>query len=183
MHAITETLVSLTSTLAMLEQQRADVLQEISAWSPDHSIYRPAPTAWSAVEVLDHLVRVEREILAATQRGIATPHPRRIRDRVRVAMLDWLFRSDRRVRAPTSVPAILPSSQADLATLRHEWAEVRHDLAQFLALLPHDYPDSGVFKHPVAGWMSIPQVLRFFWVHTHHHRFQLARLRIAESPS
>jgi hypothetical protein len=27
--------------------------------------------------------------------------------------------------------------------------------------------------------MRVPDVLRFFWVHAHHHAFQLARLRAA----
>lgn len=166
-------------TLSDLERQKADVLGDVGGWSPERRTYRPSPSSWSAVEVLDHLVRVEREILIAARQGLDAPHRRGIRDRLTVAMLDWLFRSDRRVRAPASVPAILPSTHADLASVSHEWNQVRGDVREFLTVLPSDRLDCGIFKHPVAGWMSMPQVLRFFWVHTHHHRFQLARLATA----
>jgi uncharacterized damage-inducible protein DinB len=169
-------------TLSILEQQKADVLADVSAWSVARLGYRPAPAAWSAVEVLDHIVRVEREILDVAQRGVVNPHRRGLRDRVGVAFIDWLFRSDRRVRVPTSVPEVLPTPDADLGTVRREWDAVRHDLASFLAPLTDHQLSDGVFRHPVAGWMNVPQMLRFFWVHTHHHGFQLARLRAASEP-
>lgn len=165
--------------LSTLEQQKGEVLAGVATWSPENLVYRPSPTAWSAVEVLDHLVRVEREILAAAQRGIVDLHRRGVRDRVRFALLDWLFRSDRRVRVPTSVPQVLPAPNADLGTVRRDWDTARRDLRGFLAPLTPDQLGAGVFRHPVAGWMSVPEILRFFWVHTHHHGFQLARLRAA----
>ena len=167
--------------LSTLEQQKDEVLADVSAWSAARLAYRPAPTAWSAAEVLDHLVRVEREILAAAEHGLVAPHRRGVRDRVGVALLDWLFRSDRRVRVPTSVPEVLPAQDADLVTVRREWDAARRDLGRFLAALTPGQRGAGVFRHPVAGWMSVPQVLQFFWVHTHHHGFQLARLRAGSS--
>ena len=164
-----------------LEQQKARLLADIDAWSPPQLTYRPTPAAWSAAEVLDHIVRVEREILAAAQRGLPTPHRRGASDRLRFILLDWLFRSDRRVRVPGSVPQVLPAPHADLGTVRREWDVARQELGSFLAPLTADQLSLGVFRHPVAGWMSVPQVLRFFWVHTHHHGYQLDRLRAAST--
>lgn len=168
-----------SDALRTLEQQKAELLSGVAEWSQDELAYRPAPAAWTAVEVLDHLVRVEREILSATQRGLAHPRRRRVRDRVGVAFIDWLFRTDWRVRVPGSVPEVLPAPDADLATVRRAWDDARRDLDRFLVPLTGDQLRVGVFQHPVAGWMSVPQVLRFFWVHSHHHGFQLARLRAA----
>jgi hypothetical protein len=39
-----------------------------------------------------------------------------------------LFRSERRVRVPTSVPEVLPSPNADLVTARRDWDIARRDL-------------------------------------------------------
>lgn len=167
------------ATLATLEHQKAALIAELAALPPAQRAYRPAPGQWSAVEVLDHLVRVEREILVAARRGVASPQRRGLRDRVGVALLDWLFRSDRRVRVPTSVPQVLPAAGADFATVCGEWGVARAELADFLAALSPQQLGGGIFRHPVAGWMNVGQVLRFFWVHTHHHRFQLDRLRAA----
>ncbi len=168
------------TTFAVLEQQRADLLATVGAW-PDGAIaFRPDRHAWSAAEVLDHLVRTERGVLAAAERGLTAPHRRGVRDRVSVLFIDRLFRSDRRVRVPASVAAaVIPDPGVDLGRVRRDWDAVREDLARFLAPLALGELAAGVFQHPVAGWMSVPQVLRFFWVHAHHHSFQLARLRAA----
>lgn len=130
--------------------------------------------------MLDHLVRSERGILVAAEQGLAAPHRRGPRDWAGNALVDWVFRSDRRVRVPASVAArVAPAPGADLAAVRADWDAGRRDLARFLAALRPGQGRGGVFRHPVAGWMGVPEVLRFFWVHAHHHTFQLARLRVA----
>jgi hypothetical protein len=115
-------------SLSALENQKAEILASLAAWPASQLTYRPTPTAWSAAEVLDHVVRVEREILAAALRGVVTPRRRGVRDRVGFVLLDWLFRSKRRVRVPTSVPEVLPSPNADLVTAerRSEADHARH---------------------------------------------------------
>lgn len=171
------------TTFDTLERQRVALLADIDGWPAAAVAYRSAPGTWTAVEVLDHLVRVERSILAAAVQGLAAPHRRGLRDRLGGALVDWVFRSDRRVRVPASAAAqVAPTAGADLASVRADWAAARRDLAAFLGTLPtvpHDQQRGGVFRHPVAGWMGVPEVLRFFWVHAHHHGFQLARLRAA----
>lgn len=170
----------MTTTLAALEHQRADLVAAVGAWPGAHVVFRPGPGAWSAVEVLDHLARTERAILATVRLGLDAPHPLGVRDRAGVWFLDWLFRSERRVRVPASAATVVgPDATADFAGVARAWAEGREDLAGFLAPLAPAQLTAGVFRHPVAGWMSVPQVLRFFWVHAHHHGYQLARLRAA----
>lgn len=168
------------TTFAVLEQQRTDLLRTVGAWPAADVAFRPTPGAWSAAAVLDHLVRTERGILAAAARGLDAPHPLGVRDRMGTWFLDRLFRSDRRVRIPASAAAgIGPDPEADLVRVTGEWDAARGDLARFLAPLTPSQGRAGVFRHPVGGWMSVSGVLRFFWVHAHHHGFQLARLRAA----
>ena len=168
------------TTFAVLEAQRIEMLADVARWPARLVAFRPRPDAWTAPEVLDHLVRTERGILTAAAAGLRTPHRRRIRDRIGVYLLDWLFRSDRRVRVPESVAAVVsPHAGADLRAVRRDWDDVRRDLSEFLAPLAAPDFSEAVFRHPVAGWMRVPDVLRFFWVHSHHHGFQLARLRAA----
>jgi hypothetical protein len=172
-------------TFSALETQRAALLTDVAGWPAAVLAYRPAPGAWSAPEVLHHLVRVERGILAEAERGLGAPHPRGLRDRLGCALLDRVCRSKRRVRMPASVAArVAPAPAAHLVVVRAEWDATRRDLARFLDRVPALRPDQqrgGVFRHPVAGWMGVPEVLRFFWAHAYHHAFQLARLR-ADAP-
>jgi len=129
--------------------------------------------------VLDHAVPVEREILIAMQRGLDTPHRRRLRDRAGMAMLDWLFRSDRRVRAPQSVQQMLPTSDATLASIHEHQAHGHRDLSHFLEPLTVPQRDLGIFLRSSRGLDVRAASPEVFWVHTHHHGFQLARLTAA----
>ncbi|CAN5916908.1 hypothetical protein BH11GEM2_BH11GEM2_13700 [soil metagenome] len=100
----------IATTLAVLEQQKADLLARVAGWPSARLAYRPTPLAWSVVEVVDHLGRGEAGILAAAKAGLAEPHPIAARDRVRTWLLDILFRSPARVRVPRSVPQVLPAA-------------------------------------------------------------------------
>ena len=168
------------ATFAVLEAQRVEMLADVARWPARQLAFRPRPDAWTAPEVLDHLVRTERGILKAAAAGLHAPHRRGVRDRLGVYLLDWLFRSDRRVRVPASVATVVnPHAGVDVRAVRRDWDDVRRDLSEFLAPLAAPDLTDAVFKHPVAGWMRVSDVLRFFWVHSHHHAFQLARLRAA----
>ena len=163
-------------TFGMLEQQKAELLESLRRWPAARTAYRPAADAWSAAEVLDHIVKVETEILAAVRRGLLQPHRIGVRDRVGFWMLDRIFRSDRRVKVPASARKVLPDPNASLAAVAERWDATRRDLARLLEQVPPGEQRAGVFRHPVSGWMTLPQVLRFFWVHVEHHGFQLRRL-------
>ena len=52
--------------------------------------------------------------------------------------------------------------------IRRDWDATRRDLVRFLIPLAPGQLTAGVFRHPVAGWMRVPDVLRFFRVHAHY---------------
>lgn len=164
------------TTLSELEQQKAETLDLLHGWAPARLAYRPALGAWTAAEVIDHIAKVERGIVAAAQRGLLKPHRIGLRDRLGFLFIERIFLSPRRVKVPASAPQILPEPDVNLLTARLRWDESRNQLAQLLAQTAPEQMREGVFQHPVSGWMSVPQILRFFSVHVEHHRFQLARL-------
>ena len=79
--------------LAIIERQKAETLDLIESWPPARLAYRPAAGAWSANEVLDHLVKVEGEILAAARERLQNPHRLGVRDRLGFLFIDRVFRS------------------------------------------------------------------------------------------
>jgi hypothetical protein len=96
------------TTFDDLERQRGALLADVAGWPAAVIAYRPAADAWTAAEVLDHLVRVEGGILAAAALGLAAAPRRGVRDQLGCAFIDRLFRSDRRVRVPASVAGSRP---------------------------------------------------------------------------
>jgi len=165
------------TTLAAIERQKAELLASIEHWPVNRLVFRPSHEAWCAIEVLDHLVKVESEVIKAARRGLLNPHSIGVRDRLGFLFLDRVFRSRTRVKVPRSATRVLPDLTCTLDTLRERWLGTRTDLARLLAQVEPAELELGVFRHPVSGWMSVPQILRFFSAHIQHHGYQLARIR------
>jgi DinB superfamily len=160
-----------------LESQRTELLAELATWSPSLLSFRPEPGAWSAVEVLDHIVRAETGTIANVRVGLRTPHILGGEDRPGIAALDRALRSDQSFQVPPGALAIYPDTQTTLPEVLGRWEQARAELRSLVeALAPAD-AHCGVFCHPFAGWMTVADVLDHFSAHLYHHGFQLARLK------
>jgi hypothetical protein len=161
-----------------LEAQKAAMLARVSAWPAELQTRNPVEGEWSALQVLDHLVRTERGMCAMSAKGLAAPQKIGVKDRVGFAMVERVFRSRRRVKVPEPVKHfILPGEGLELRRIEDAWGEVRETLAKLMC--EAEGCRDGVFRHPVGGWMSFGQVLRFFSVHMVHHGYQLERIESA----
>jgi hypothetical protein len=169
-------------SLKELEAQKSAFLAELAQW-PAHAMdRRPDPTNWSAVEVVDHLVKTEVEILHAAREGLKRPRPIRSVDKVRTRFLQSIFASDRRVKVPAKATVVLPGSDLQFTELVQRWGESRVELDRFLRENNGDALSSGIFHHPVGGRMGMEQIMNFFAVHVAHHRFQVMRIKSAVLP-
>lgn len=168
-----------------LQSQRNEMISALKGWDPERVTRRPAPESWSAVEVLDHLAKSEHGILNQVHKGLKDPHPfgiaARVASRVRVTALERALRSSHRFPVPPGAGKSRPDSAVTLPYVEERWEQTRVELRHTLeSLRPVDL-EGGVFCHPVAGWMTVPDVLRNFSAHLHHHTFQLARISVTLS--
>jgi hypothetical protein len=159
-----------------LETQRKVLLAELTAWPPNRVNFRPAPGAWSAVEVLDHIVRAETGTIADVRKGLQNPHTLGPEERPGIAALNQLLRSDQSFKVPAGA-AIHPDTQTTLSDVTDRWEQTRAEVKSLLDHLTPEDSRCGVFNHPFAGWMTFSDVLDHFSAHLYHHGFQLARLR------
>ena len=56
-----------------LRRQKHAFLSELQGWIPAQTSFRCAPGSWCALEVLDHVVKAERGILADIQWNLLEP--------------------------------------------------------------------------------------------------------------
>ena len=158
-----------------LEAQKDAILAEVSGWPAELQTWRPAE-GWTALQVLDHLVRTEAGISAVARVRLAMPQRITVRDRVGFVFVERVFRSRRRVKVPDSVANVItPGEGLELGEIATRWKEARENLADLVC--EADGCRGGLFRHPIGGWMSFEQVLRFFSVHILHHEYQLERIR------
>lgn len=96
------------TTFCTLEQQKHELLAELGSWTPSRLGFQPAAEVWSALEMLDHIIRTEREVLLVVYSNEHQPHRVGITDRIRTRFLQAIFRSDRKVKVPSSAKIVLP---------------------------------------------------------------------------
>lgn len=165
--------------LASLEKLKHTALDRVRPWPATRQAFRASPAQWSAVDVIDHLEKSERAILAALAAHTGRPVSIGMGDRLKSAALITLFRRNVRVKAPPGVTSILPCGTRSLTSIATDWAATRVDLTSFLQSDPPS--KGGIFRHPVAGWMSLDSTLAFLESHIVHHCFQLDRIEKASA--
>lgn len=136
----------------------------------------PGPGRWSALQVLHHVVEAEAGTLAYVrkkmQAGPALPRGA-VSSRLRRAILGIALALPLRFRAP-AVAAVVPDT-VDPAALRARWEEVRREWRDLVLSFPRDLEARLVFRHPVAGRLTLADTLAVLQAHLLHHVPQVRR--------
>ena len=162
---------------AALERDREALLLSLAGRSREWLRRKPAVGSWCAVEVVDHLVRVERGILRLMRENVGRQNGTSVQGGFRNAVLLTVMVLPIRVKVPKSASAVKPGEPREAEELAAEWAATRRELDSFIGSLSEPDLRKGLFRHPRGDWMSAHWVLRFLRAHLHHHRYQLRRLK------
>ena len=160
-----------------LQRQKHAFLSELKDWHPTQTSFRCAPGSWCALEVLDHVVKAERGILADIQWNLVRANHVPLSHRIRSDLLIWFMRTPLRVRVPGPLFSVLPGTDSDLPTLIATWSDSQARIEEWLKDFRIDTHAMAAFHHPVSGWMTASQAFSFLAAHTRHHRYQLVRIR------
>lgn len=166
-------------SFSILETQKDAILARVSSWAPEKRQFRSRPGNWCALEILDHLARVEETAIQAVKANLPDGYPVRPWHRVSGAIANVAMRSRIRIRVPKGVPTVLPDGRADLDAVAARWSQNRRLMAAMLDDLTPEQSVRGLVKHPVAGWMTIAQGMQFLSSHLTHHGYQLDRIERA----
>ncbi len=138
--------------------------------------FRPAPEAWSSLQVARHVQLTERAIAVSLRRGAgAVPARRTWKQKLGNVVVGTVLRLGIRVRLP--IRAVTPEDALDRSDLFAEWERERGDLRGLLEKVDRDGFRSPAFVHPVAGPMNVSETLGFLERHFDHHLRQLDRIR------
>lgn len=161
--------------LQRIEALRDALLAEVAAASETKRRHRPTPDAWSAIEVLEHLVLAERVVLGpSAQWRDRAGASRSLRDRVRFYMVRLVLQQRIKVRTPSE--QMRPSGRASFEQLRTAWVAQQEALREFVLSLDAAGARRAIFHHPIAGPLTVPQALQLLEVHLRGHAAQVHRL-------
>jgi hypothetical protein len=167
-------------SLAGLKDDLLKLLDELQQWTPEQLDFRPTPESWSALMILDHMIKTERTVLSVMRTNLAKNYQVTLRQRFRSAVVLTIMALPIKVKVPKAVTFLVPAQeQLDLDSLCKQWEEDRIHLSEFICGLSSEDRKRGVFRHPVGGWTTPNGALLFLRAHIYHHRYQLGRLQKA----
>jgi hypothetical protein len=159
-----------------MERGKAAMLARLAALTPGVRERRPTESTWSLSDVVEHIVLAEGGMTSALAKDPSPERPRRFPParRLRMLALRGVLLGGIRIRAP--VTAILPTRELPWPELVARWDAQRERLRLWLERAQPPILSTPRFKHPIVGWMDVPQALRFAGDHLRHHFMQLGRI-------
>ena len=165
----------LGQALRALDERRCALLDEVEALSAERVVARPRPGKWTILEIVEHLVLAEREVLQNLPEPSQLVHrPRVLKDRVSYPLVVAVLKYGIPVQVPS--PRMVPTGGMPLAALRQEWDRNQRWVRSYADGLDAQGFGRAVFQHPVAGPMTAVQAIHLGCVHIETHARQIKRL-------
>jgi hypothetical protein len=164
------------SLFERLEENRA-VLYKIIEDQPEYiHTFKPQSQQWSVLEICYHLIKSEDLSLIYLKKklhyGTNIPSSGLIAS-LRSIYLNWALRLPFNYKAPSRVSEF--PENLNWVELSNQWLKIRNEMKVLLLDLPDRFENSLVYKHPLAGRLTIDQMLNFFKVHIQRHQNQIVK--------
>lgn len=162
-----------------LERSKAVMLQRVGEWSRTDREWHPSESSWSLADVVEHCVLVESGIRTALAKEPSPDKPRKFKN---AAWLRWgvmrgVLLLGIKYRAPVDV--ILPRGDLGWEEMLSRWEGERVKLKEWLERSDSKIHPDPRFRHPLAGWLTVPQTVTFVADHLDHHLRQVGRIERA----
>ena len=158
-----------------LNQKREALLQHLDSLSGDVLSFKAGPDKWSILEVVEHLVMAEDDLLTQLAANVpastldpASRTPEKYRTVIKVIKRD----------VPVDVPDARaePQGRFPLDELLNRWSAIREKMPGRLAEITSENKDVPVYRHPYGGPLDIAEALHFIDVHFDNHMRQIDRI-------
>jgi hypothetical protein len=165
----------LEAALQAFDESRRALLDELELLSAETLGAKPFAGKWSILEIVEHLVLAEREVLQNLPEPSQMVELRRsLKTHFTYPMVMMVLMCRIPVKAPSS--GMIPRGTSSLADLRRQWDQSQQWLRSYVDGLDRQGVDRAVFQHPVAGPLSVTQAVRMGRVHVATHTRQIRRL-------
>lgn len=161
-----------------IEQQRMDLLAELKNQNPNLLSLKPLQTKWSVLQILTHLYTSEKLSISYIKKkslGIESLDNAGLKQTLLMPVLKISQRLPFRFKAPRVVVENTPDPMP-LDQLINQWNLLRLELRSHLDHLADTHVHKLVYKHPIAGRLSLPQAMQFFAEHITHHKPQIIKV-------
>lgn len=169
---------NVTRELRNLDLQTQSILTTLADYSDEVLSVPPAPGVWSIMQVLTHVMMSERLSLQYVRKKLSfKPELKNsgLLSSFRLHLLKWSQYVPIRFKAPKGLQTADLPVFSSLTDLRSQWQTDRHKLHQFFDEADDSLFSKDVFRHPIAGRISLIQMVIFFSIHLQRHVVQIER--------
>lgn len=163
----------LSGRLAAADQARQLLLERLAGESAAALGSKATPEEWSVLDIVEHLIRAERDVFALDRPWRTESKARGMAHRFRRVLVMAVLRSPIRVDTPSD--SMNPEGDKSLDELRGMWDENYVLLRERFAELDTSLLDGAIFRHPISGPITTRQALDMLGVHLQRHQKQIER--------
>ncbi|MCB0522152.1 MAG: DinB family protein [Lewinellaceae bacterium] len=166
------------SRLHSLNRSLESLLSTLKGYSHQQLNAKPAENAWSAIQVAQHLIAAEKLSLWYVKKKSAYPETFKKAGPgawLRKNALGLILSSSIKFKAPALVSEEKFPAEASLEHVTTAWLRVREELAELLENTPDEWRNKLVYRHAVAGRLTLDGMLEFFTCHFDRHQKQIER--------
>jgi hypothetical protein len=168
----------LQSRIDLLNQELEGLLNDLESFDKAALNHRDQEGQWSVLQVMHHLLR--SETLSRTYLEKKMSFQPRLKtaglpSALRRTVLNFYLNTPIKFKAPKMVGTEQLPEQSTLQEVASSWKQERKALENFLNTLPEDIVRKSVYRHPIAGKLTLDGMLDFFQQHFRRHRKQIER--------
>ncbi|TAK36745.1 MAG: hypothetical protein EPO28_13055 [Saprospiraceae bacterium] len=155
-----------------------ELLTLLAAYSHAQLNTKPAPHAWSVMQVMQHLMVAEQASIAYVYKKIKYRENLKktgISNTLRKVLLWFFLWAPLKFKAPAIVAEDKFPAESDFQDTAESWRRIRADLVQLFECIPPELVHTAIFRHAVAGRLHLDGMLLFFSGHFKRHRKQIER--------
>lgn len=170
---------SILVQLNELDFSLQDLLQELENASTEQLNRTLKEGKWSALQICYHLILSERLSIGYVKRKLSFDPKLKtagMATRMRLKLLKTYLKTSFPYPAPVIVNETNFPEQITLEQVRDEWLELRREIRKFLEECPPGLYDKELYKHAVAGRLTLEGMIVFFQEHFNRHRKQILRV-------
>ena len=148
-----------------------------SKLSEEHFHKPPTAGAWSAQQVILHLIIASEGILSIMTKKVSEEGKLKKSDAsmlLRAAFLTLMLRLPLKFKAPALVANV--PNDLTFQELKDRWDKNKEGYRKLISNFPAHLEDKLIFKHPAVGWFNLEQSISFLGEHILYHKKQIETL-------
>ncbi len=159
-----------------METEHKALFKHLHNYPDDLLNKKPAPDAWSVVQVLKHLITADGYSLDYLRKKVLSKEAVKnegLTGLYKSLLLKVIFLTPLKFKAPKVVD---PDAEfTTLKELEEKWTEIRLGINEATKQMTDEQLSQGYWKHARAGKMNIYQMFDFLHIHFIRHKKQIER--------